>query len=296
MTTCLTRVEGVPAGPLPAPRRIRAFVVRNQERPGRFFQLRLGVPGGIGPVQPGQFIQLQCHPQLTVPRPFSIAGVDPDHETLDLLYRVVGEGTALMSRWEEGTEAWLLGPLGRPFAPVAPPLSALLIAGGVGLPPLEFLARRLVADGVAVTLLWGLESACPFPVAGDDDGSDRLTVTHLREQSIPNRLASLASRTGFFQGYVTDLAARHLEGMDAAARNATVLYACGPMPMLAAAARLAGRFGLSGQASLEAHMACGFGGCAGCVTPIADEDGGWTYRRVCADGPVFPLDRIAPNA
>ncbi len=281
-----------PPSPLPSPQRIQAFVVRHTALPGGFFQLRLGVPGLSENILPGSFIQLQCHPHLVVPRPFSIHAVDPERETLDLLYRVVGRGTEWMSRWEEGEMTWLLAPLGRPFSMISPPRSALLIAGGVGLPPLAFLARRLVEKGVRVVLFWGIETDCPFPTRAVEEGDGRRTVVHLEAVSIYNRLASLAPREGFFQGYVTDLASDHLQELDAAQRARTVIYTCGPPAMITAAARVAERFNLVGQASLEAHMACGFGGCAGCVVPINDHNGEWHYKRVCVDGPVFPLDRV----
>ncbi|MEO5363834.1 MAG: dihydroorotate dehydrogenase electron transfer subunit [Magnetococcus sp. DMHC-8] len=267
-------------------------VIRNDPLGVALWQMRLHVPG-LAEAQPGQFIQLTCGADLTVPRPFSILDSDPAGQTIDLLYRVVGEGTRRMTTWPWEVTAPLLGPIGRPFTPPTGP-RALLVAGGVGLAPLDFLARRLALRGVQTTLLWGLEADPPWPVAHEPAGAGLtagLALCHLRQQGIASRLASLTPRAGFFHGYVTDLAADHLQRLTPAERGDLRLYTCGPLPMMAALARVADRFGLPGEASLEARMACGFGVCVGCVARMRDGGAGH-YRRVCVDGPVFALEEI----
>lgn len=252
-----------------------------------FLRLRaLGLEGAL----PGQFIHLTCGADLTLPRPFSILDSHPENQTIDVLYQVVGEGTRRMSAWKNGLEVRLLGPIGRPFTFPSPGVKAMLVAGGLGLAPLDFLARRLVAQGISTTLLWGVESDPPFPLEVDESHGG-IAVRHLKSHGIRSRLASLRPRAGFFQGYVTELAAESLEVWTPEERADGVLYTCGPMPMMAALAQVADRFGMRGEASLEARMACGFGACVGCVAWIGEGERG-AYRRVCVDGPVFSLSDV----
>ena len=275
----------------PLLRRIHARVMENQQRADELFFLRLQVPE-LPLAQPGQFVQLSCGDDLTLPRPFSILDSQPD--LIDIFYRVVGQGTQRMAAWKKDHITPLLGPIGQPFTPPPNGGHALLIGGGVGLAPLDFFARQLAGHRIPTTLLWGLESDLPFATqtepaqAGLPEG---LALSHLLAHSIPNRLSSLTARQGFFQGYVTDLTRHYLQQLSQEERDKTRLYTCGPNPMMAAVASVARHFGLQGQASLEAHMACGFGVCVGCVVPIQKEDG-WHYRRVCVDGPVFSLAEV----
>jgi dihydroorotate dehydrogenase electron transfer subunit len=103
---------------------------------------------------------------------------------------------------------------------------------------------------------------------------------------IPSRLASRSGFPGCFDGFVTELAAAWLEALPNPARDAVEIFACGPTPMLEATARLAARFGLPCQVSLEEFMACAVGGCAGCAVRVRTADGP-AMKRVCVDGPVF---------
>lgn len=252
--------------------------------------LRLHVPGLQG-AQPGQFIHITCGSDLTLPRPFSILDSQPAHNGIDILYRVVGQGTQRMATWEKGYRTPLLGPIGRPFTPPPTGTRILLVAGGVGLAPLDFFARQQAARGLSVTLLWGIESDPPFPATEDHARpglAKGLALSHLLDQGIHSRFTSLTKRDGFYHGYVTELAAQYVEQLSPEERAQTKLYTCGPMPMMAALARAAATFARHGEASLEARMACGFGACVGCVTPLREAET-WHYRRVCVDGPVFPL-------
>jgi len=103
---------------------------------------------------------------------------------------------------------------------------------------------------------------------------------------VPSRLASFSDFAGCFHGYVTDLAAAWLGGLDATALKEVEMFGCGPTPMLAAAAQVAKRFGIPCQVSLEEFMACAVGGCAGCAVEVKTPDGP-AMKRVCVDGPVF---------
>jgi dihydroorotate dehydrogenase electron transfer subunit len=118
----------------------------------------------------------------------------------------------------------------------------------------------------------------------------------LEDWGVPSRLASLAGYAGCFHGYVTDLAAHWLETLDDAALREVELFACGPTPMLQATARVARRFGVPCQVSLEEFMACAVGGCAGCAVPVLQRDGSLAMKRVCVDGPVFDANAVFPPA
>ena len=117
----------------------------------------------------------------------------------------------------------------------------------------------------------------------------------LEDWGVPSRLASLAGFAGCFDGYVTDLAAAWLASLDAAALAEVAIFACGPTPMLMSAARVARRFGVPCQVSLEEFMACAVGGCAGCAVPVVT-DAGLAMKRVCVDGPVFDANAVFPPA
>jgi dihydroorotate dehydrogenase electron transfer subunit len=113
---------------------------------------------------------------------------------------------------------------------------------------------------------------------------------------IASRLASFGGFPGCFHGYVTDLAAQWLGSLDAQTLAEVEIFACGPTPMLQATARVARRFGVPCQVSLEEFMACAVGGCAGCAVPVLQADGSLAMKRVCVDGPVFDANAVYPPA
>ncbi len=281
---------------------IVAEVVSNQLLPGEHGLVRLAVGEVTDLIHPGQFVHLTCAPALILPRPFSILDVDPLQGTIDLFYRIVGRGTEMMARWQGGEQARVLLPVGRSFDWPAADAQVLLIAGGAGLAPLHFLARRLVAQGISTALLWGIETDCPLPtVTASIDpflgarfsSSPPLALAELESLGVFSRLSAITSYLGRFQGFVTELADHYLAALTEEARGKTRLYTCGPPVMMAAVNQLANRYGLLGQASLEERMACGYGGCAACVAPIRTVDGGWAYQKICTDGPVFSFAEVA---
>jgi dihydroorotate dehydrogenase electron transfer subunit len=259
-----------------------ATVQLTQEVAEAFFLTRLSVDDFLTQAEPGQFVQLrpraadELTPFLRIP--LSIAAVDAGEGTVDVLYERVGPKTTALSRLCEGDRLGCIGPLGNAFpAPLTG--DALLVGGGIGIPPLLFLGKRLRGDGRGVTLLAGARRAgkhLPDPIlapAADtflratDDGS----LGH--------------------SGLITDLLVEALpEGTVEPA-----VYTCGPHAMMAAVARICAERGVTCHASLEEYMACGFGVCVGCVVPRADEDRGpyEQYSRVCVDGPVYDARTIS---
>ncbi|MGM0553250.1 MAG: dihydroorotate dehydrogenase electron transfer subunit [Pseudomonadota bacterium] len=264
--------------------------------------LRVHAPQCAQHARPGQFAHLQCAPRLSMRRPLSIQRVDPTAGWVEFLYKIVGEGTQALS--EQPVEAGLsvLGPIGNPFQAHPERPLRLLLGGGVGIPPMVFLADQLRRQGEAGQTRAILGSEVPFPFRprpseilwpGLPDGAIA-TLPLLEDWGITCRLTSKAGLPGTFDGFVTDLARHWLSALDADERAQVELFACGPHPMLAACAELAAEFGLPCQVSLEEYMACAVGGCAGCTIPVRTTNG-VAMKRVCVDGPVFAAGDVFPE-
>ncbi len=285
----------------PAPAEIHleeAEVLAREDLAAGQHLLRLRAPRLAAGARPGSFAHLRCDPRLAMRRPLSVMRAWPDSGEVEFLFKVVGEGTRALAGREPGERLSVLGPIGVPFTPVPGRGRALLVGGGVGIPPLIFLAERLRAAGErSVLALFGSEVPFPFRprpsehlVAGMPEGVIAAAPL-LEDWGVASRLASLQGFPGCHQGLVTDLARRWLEAIEPAARAEVALYACGPWPMLAACAALAAELDLPCQVALEEHMACAVGGCAGCAVRVR-AGRGEAMRRVCVDGPVFDAAEV----
>ncbi|KPK60472.1 MAG: oxidoreductase [Gammaproteobacteria bacterium SG8_31] len=276
-------------------------VVEQVAYPADQFIIRIRAPRCAETARPGSFAHITCDPELPMRRPLSIMGADPATGTVDFLYKIVGHGLALLAQREPGDSVSVLGPIGQPFRPDPTRPRALLIGGGVGIPPMVFLAERLAADPDTPwqpLVLMGSEVPFPFELA--DAGQHchlpagaTGALAALQAAGVPSRLASVAGLAGCFDGFVTDLAEAWLSGLGEKELAESALFACGPTPMLAATAKVAERFGLPCQVSLEEYMACAVGGCAGCTVPVRTPDG-VAMKRVCVDGPVFDAAAVFP--
>lgn len=231
-------------------------------------------------------------------RPFSIMRSSPGDGWIEVLYKVVGRGTALLSKRREGDGLSCLGPIGRGFTAIPGKTGALMIGGGVGIPPMIFQAESL-RNKTPGKLLVLMGSEVPFPFSpvpsrivtpGIPDGVIA-ALPVLEEMGIPSRLASLQGYPGCHDGYVTDLADRWIRVRGHS--GDLVVYACGPHAMLEAVAGLCRRHDIPCQVSLEEFMACAVGGCAGCVVKVETADG-TAMKRVCVDGPVFDAETVFP--
>ncbi len=269
---------------------------------GEQFVLQISAPETAKRARPGSFIHLTCDSALPMRRPLSIMSADPVAGTIEVLFKTHGAGLSALADQTVGAKLSLLGPIGKPFTldPTRP--HALAIGGGVGIPPMVFLAEAIRAiDGHEATVLMGSELPFPFeqcdsalPVAGVSAAVCR-TMERLEQQGIAARLASLAGYTGALKGYVTDLARAHLNALQPSELDRMTIYACGPTPMLKAVASVAVAFDLPCQVSLEEYMACAVGGCAGCTVLVQDGDE-QKMQRVCVDGPVFDSRQVFPDA
>lgn len=271
----------------PAPLRVEAMVREARAEGGANHRLRLFVPG-FGAFEPGQFAMLspgalgaaeRFDPLL--PRPMAIyrAHASDGGAEVEVLYKVHGRGTALLSQARRGDRVRFVGPLGRPFPEPPAGVLALLVGGGTGVASLyELAARARAAGGARVRVLLGARSA------GDLMGLDDFEALGV-ELAVSTEDGSLGEK-----GLVTEPLERLLD-----AESGAIVYACGPTPMMRRAAALAADRGRRCWVSLENPMACGYGVCLGCAAPKA----GGGFVLVCRDGPVLDAgsvdwERLAP--
>lgn len=278
-----------------------AAVLGHTEWPGDQLELRVHAPKTAAAARPGQFAHIACDPLLPMRRPLSIQRVDAEAGWVAFLYKRLGFGTRLLARRQPGETLNLLGPIGRPFEVAEGVHHPVLLGGGVGIPPMIFLAEAL-QDRPDLAPAAFLGSEVPFPFETVTSGLAQPALpegataadARLEQWGIPSRLASQAGLPGAYRGFVTDLARAHLEPLAPAERHRAAIYAVGPEPMLEAAARLGRELGVATWLSLEEYMACAVGGCAGCTVRVAEPTGP-AMRRVCVDGPVFPGEQVYPG-
>ena len=275
-----------------------AEILAHDSHPGEQYVLRVQAPRCASHAQAGQFAHLQCDPALPMRRPLSIMRVDAEAGWVEFLYKTVGTGTRALARRKCGDSISMIGPVGVPFTPDRNRPYTLLLGGGVGIPPMIFLADRLRRDSHWQPVVM-MGSEVPFPfrprpsrfmLPGMPDAVIA-SMPLLEDWDIPGRLTSLQGYPGCYEGYITDLARLWIEALSPELRAEVSLFACGPHPMLAAAADLARGYDLPCQVSLEEYMACAVGGCAGCAVRVNTPDGP-AMKRVCVDGPVFDAQAV----
>ena len=276
----------------------QAEILSHQAFDGDQYIMRVQAPECARHARPGSFVHLQVAPFRPLRRPISIMRASRQQGWVEILYKVVGEGTRLLAQRQPGERLDMLGPIGRPFELDPARRRPLLIGGGVGMPPMIFVAQELTGNpGFDPLVILGSEVPFPFRpepskiLLPDMPDGVIASMPLLDDWGIPGRLASLQGYAGCHQGYVTDLARIWLQALDRENRSQVAVYACGPHPMLEAVAGLAAEFDLPCQVSLEEFMACGVGGCAGCAVAV-DTPTGPQMQRVCVDGPVFDARQV----
>jgi dihydroorotate dehydrogenase electron transfer subunit len=250
-------------------------------RVGEYHQLTLVAPGVAEQVRPGHFIALSVGGETTahlLRRAFSVYRTQDRGVyggTVDIVFAEHGAGTRWLSRVRQHDFLDVVGPLGKPFALPKEPVSCTLVGGGYGSAPLFTLAEQLRERGCRVDFVLGAATEGRlFGVLEAKRMSQSVAVT--------TEDGSLGDR-----GRVTDVLPALLQRT-----GSDVVYACGPMGMLAAVADLAARFGAHSQCAVEEAMACGIGVCMTCVLPVIGDDGVTRMVRSCVDGPVFRGDRV----
>jgi len=260
--------------------------------------MRIRAPKCSAAATPGSFVHVTCDATLPMRRPLSIMRAADDW--IEVLYKIVGEGLHLLADKKPGDTINVLGPVGQPFKPSPKRPKCLLIGGGVGIPPMVFLAESLLDEQWAPLAILGSELPFPFSLEKSRIGLSWLdkdivsTMPLLEGWGVPARLTSLSGFDGCYRGYVTDLADKWLQSLGTDERRQVEVFACGPTPMLKAVAALAAKYDVPCQVSLEEFMACAVGGCAGCTVEIATPDGP-AMKRVCVDGPVFDASTVVWN-
>lgn len=232
-------------------------ILSNEQIASHIYKMRL--VGATDGIKAGQFVDISV-PGLFLRRPISVC--DVEGEVLTLIYKVVGEGTRKMAEMAAGTELNLLTGLGNGYTIRNAGARPLLVGGGVGVPPLYLLAKQLRAQGLAVRVILGFNTANEvfYEQEFKDIGCEVVVTT--------------ADGSHGTQGFVTAA----LDGQQ------TYYYACGPMPMLRA---LIADAGTQGEVSMEERMGCGYGVCVGCTIQTTQGN-----KRVCKEGPVFAAGEI----
>lgn len=279
---------------------VDAEVISQHAHPGQQYILRVHAPRCARDAEPGSFAHIACDPAIGMRRPLSIMRRNAAEGWVEFLYKPVGAGLLHLARHVPGDTVSLLGPIGRGFRldPRRPRVIAL--GGGVGIPPMIFLAEELRDDTrFELTVFMGSELPFPFELVTPDRRPGGLpdsasgSLALLEDWGVPSHLASQAALPDCYPGYVTELARCWLAACPRSDRARLQVVSCGPLPMLEASARLAEDYELPCQVSMEEYMACGVGGCAGC-TVLVHEPEGPAMRRVCVDGPVFDATWVFP--
>ncbi len=241
---------------------IASIIENNEVMTGAYF-IWLEAPQIASEARPGQFIMVNCGEETVLPRPLSIHQIDGNK--LALLFNVVGKGTHWLSQRQASDRVGLFGPLGNGFTIYPTSHNVLLVAGGMGIAPLYFLAKEASSKGYGIALLYGTANNQRYPVSHDI----RL-VSATEDGSVG------------YHGLVTELLPEYIDWADQ-------VFACGPMSMYHYMNRQRNKLlkDKPVQVSLEVRMGCGRGVCYGCT--IKTKNG---LKRVCEHGPVFELEDI----
>lgn len=253
-------------------------ILYNLHLKGNYYKLAFNIPGIAAIAQPGQFLTLRINQAYRplLRRPFSIHRVNPQ---IEILYEVVGRGTELLSQKKAGQYIDILGPLGQGFNLTGngKNLRHYLIAGGMGIAPLFFLAQRLIEQRIQYN------NHKPIILIGARTKAEVISKRDFINLGLDVRISTDDGSVGY-KGKVTDLLSHLLKTKIHQLSN---IYACGPRPMLVAVSTISKRHNIPTQISLDEYMACGLGVCLGCMVKTTEGQ-----QLVCRDGPVFDATKI----
>ncbi|PKN35767.1 MAG: dihydroorotate dehydrogenase electron transfer subunit [Deltaproteobacteria bacterium HGW-Deltaproteobacteria-19] len=269
-----------------ADRNVEGVVLSNRETAPGHFHMVLGLPVPIADPVPGQFVMVRMPDRLDplLARPLGIYGFSRQagEARLELLYRVAGKGTALLSGLSTGRVLQVLGPLGRGFRIVPELRTVILVAGGIGIAPLTFLAEHYRGLPAVVE---GREIVCYVGARC----SEALVGLERMEALCSRVVVTTDDGTCGACGIVTEPLGLDLPSFRP---GATVIYACGPGAMLRCLADMLRESPVPCQVSVEERMACGLGACLGCAVAIRSGENALSYVRVCKEGPVFDIHEL----
>ncbi len=238
--------------------------------------LTLGPFSKAASIKPGQFVHIKINnSDILFRRAFSVFDTDPKNNTLSILFKVYGRMTTRMAKTRKGDMLDIMGPLGNSFALPSRHEISLLAGGGIGLPPIYFLAKRMIEKGhdrKSITIFYGGKTK-----------SELVELPRLKRLGV-NLVCTTDDGSYGMKGFVSDAIRQSIAGKN----NKFRIYACGPHGMLKAIDTLAQKSNIPGQISLEAPMPCGIGICLGCIVPL--KAGG--YSRVCREGPIYNIGEV----
>lgn len=250
----------------------KASVVSNREIAPSIYDMLLCTPGIAKEARPGQFICLYSEDNAhLLPRPISICEVFPDH--VRLVFRIAGYGTKELSEKKAGESVTVLGPIGNGYPELKKGETVTVVGGGIGIPPMLYLARKLYENGNEVNIVLGYRDAGLF----------------LNEAFESYGKVYIATDDGSvgYHGNVVGL-------IEAEKLPVSTVCACGPMPMLKGLSAYTEANGGKAYISLEERMACGIGACLGCITKTkeTDDHSHVKNKRICTEGPVFDSSEL----
>jgi len=265
----------------------QSYIINNTKLSPGIFRIELDMPGLSRLLKPGQFVHLKINKAIDplLRRPFSVFELvkkrNSNAHLVCVLYKVVGKGTRMLSEKKSGQKLDVLGPLGNGFdinagGSLNNPI--VLVAGGMGIAPLFYLAKELRQK---------IKKRKMILFIGMQTKKELVAIDEFKRLGIEVEIATDDGSCGY-KGYVSQLLENYLTGPQSL-NPKPYIYACGPGPMLKRVSELSGKFSLGGQVSIDKMMGCGIGACLGCVVKMKR---GFGYKRVCKDGPVFGIDDI----
>ncbi len=262
--------------------------VRDVHEAGAYTLLVVEAPGMAALTRPGHFVAAQVggpDSNLLLRRAFALYDVDPAADTVSFVLSAAGPGSRWLAARRVGDVLDLVGPLGTPFVLPDTPGRAVLVGGGYGSAPLLPLASALTSRGSRVDVVLGAS------------GAERLFGVAEAEARAATVAVTTDDGSAGRRGRVTGVLPPLLDGSTAPSQEgAPTVYACGPMAMLRAVARVCVAHGAPCQVAVEEAMACGIGVCMTCVLPAVGDDGRTRMVRSCVEGPVFPANRVRWDA
>ncbi|MFH1782603.1 MAG: dihydroorotate dehydrogenase electron transfer subunit [Candidatus Omnitrophota bacterium] len=263
---------------------IKTKIISNEIVAPGYYKMVLEAPYITKTAIPGQFIQVRCSDSYEplLRRPFGIHRITNHESRITILYEVVGKGTTILSKRRKGERLDVLGPLGNGFTLQdtrhKTQDTRILIAGGVGIAPLTFVAEALVKKKIKPIVLIGAKTKKAI-VCSDD----------LKKMGLKVHIATDDGTLGH-KGFVTDLF-RDLLPVACGLQPVTV-YSCGPKLMLKKVSEICKKEKINCQVSLEETFGCGIGACLGCSCKIKDRRNKFTYKLTCKDGPIFKGEEV----
>ncbi len=247
-----------------------AKILENTKAAPEHFRLKLAAPKISRESMPGQFIMIKCSDSTDplLRRPISFNRIDRNKGTIDILFKVVGNGTRLLSEKEPGEDLDIIGPLGNGFTIDTSKELAILVGGGAGIAPLLSLAKDLIPKTKGRYALIGANNI--NSVICEED------FKSLGCETIVSTDDGTYGKKGLITGILLDIIGSKLSPVN------SCIYACGPRPMIKELESISAQYKIPCQVSLEEWMACGIGACNGCT--VKTKQG---YKKVCSDGPVF---------